>query len=346
MVYINCSKRTQNENKNNDTTPVSFNLNDRSPIALIDNQIVYTYYNEQNSYIFGYYDMSTQHFTDLVCIDNFWISKGIPTIIDNKIYYSLTTTSNERIILEIDSLHDFARVVYTEKGAYALDSMTEIQDSLYSLNMKQTENNTINSKIYKISVQDGTSEIIKESTAQENILAMTGYDDKIYVIVEYVDNTVIEVYDQNGTYIREIIPDNEIQDIISDGIVHFYVFDNYIYLRGYNLDRGVIAQITDDTLSPLITKQKLRYAHGGTINNRKYQVFFMREGNEVYLLDLENQQIHTIILPLNQNESIRGIISDGQKICLSVLDESIEGQYKTKNVKIIYISELYNNIAE
>lgn len=114
-----------------------------------------------------------------------------------------------------------------------------------------------------------------------------------------------------------------------NGIVEFYCFDGYIYIRNFS-DYGVIGKIENNQIKTVLELPNLRMAYNGKNTQDDYYGFFVRGGRELYFLDVYADILYKTSLELSQDESIRNAISDGKNICISILDERDTESFTTK----------------
>lgn len=184
--------------------------------------------------------------------------------------------------------------------------------------------------------------IQKNSDDGERIEAFACNSGNLYLIVSKYNDVSIEVYDEYGNLVKTLHFDDELIDkILSNGIVQFYCFGDYIYLRNYS-DYGAIGKIEGSQVKSLFLSNQLRIAYNNKNSNDPYYAFFMRGSNEVYILDTQNDVLNKTVLELSEDESIRNAISDGNKIAVSVLDESNDINFDTKETLIVNIVDFLN----
>ena len=106
-----------------------------------------------------------------------------------------------------------------------------------------------------------------------------------------------------------------------------------------------------DYLNQLITPEtifdlpNLRIAYNGKNTQDNYYGFFLRSGKDFYLLDVYTDTLYQTNLELSQDESIRNAISDGNDICISIMDERDTETFTTKNTIIVDFDKLKKSIS-
>ena len=76
-----------------------------------------------------------------------------------------------------------------------------------------------------------------------------------------------------------------------------------------------------------------------------YYGFFLRSGKDFYLLDVYTDTLYQTNLELSQDESIRNAISDGNDICISIMDERDTETFTTKNTIMVDFDKLKKSIS-
>jgi hypothetical protein len=139
--------------------------------------------------------------------------------------------------------------------------------------------------------------------------------------------------------------DDELKNlIISNGIVQFYAFGNYFYIRNFS-DYGIIGQIENDRIAPILILPQLRIANNSMNTIDNYYIFFIRGSNQYYMLCNEEGSILKGTIQLRENESIRHAISDGENLCVNVLDGENTETFVTKYTQIYSYRELLKQSA-
>ena len=63
------------------------NINNYSPIALLEDTIVYDYFNDDDEFVIGCYDIESKNLSDVICVDGFYISSGLPAVIEDSVIF-------------------------------------------------------------------------------------------------------------------------------------------------------------------------------------------------------------------------------------------------------------------
>ena len=139
--------------------------------------------------------------------------------------------------------------------------------------------------------------------------------------------------------------DSKLKNFVSNnGIVQFYCFDNYVYIRNFS-DYGAIGKIESNQVKTLLDLPNLRIAYNGKNTQDNYYGFFLRSGKDFYLLDVYTDTLYQTNLELSQDESIRNAISDGNDICISIMNERDTETFTTKNTIIVDFDKLKKSIS-
>lgn len=322
-------------------------INNYTPIALFDDAVVYSYIDESGALIIGNYDFSSKKYSDTASAEEFYISSGKPAVIDDSIILPITLNTNEHKLLRVNSDSTTFEIIFNEFNPYPMDIVSTMNANIYMLSTKKDDLSTA-TYVRKYNENTGNMDICIEKQftdiAGEQITAFACSNENIYVLVNNMEgeNDVhIEIYD-GKTYdlFVKLYFESELRDFVSDnGIVEFYCFDSYIYIRNFS-DYGVIGKIENNQIKTVLELPNLRMAYNGKNTQDDYYGFFVRGGRELYLLDVYADILYKTSLELSQDESIRNVISDGKNICISILDERDTEFFTTKKTIIMDFHEL------
>lgn len=136
--------------------------------------------------------------------------------------------------------------------------------------------------------------------------------------------------------------DSELRnDVSENGIIQFYCFNDYIYVRNFS-DYGAIGKIENDQVKTVLNLYNLRIVYNGRNTQDNYYGFFLRGGKDFYILDVDTDILYQTNLGLSQDESFRNVLSNGNDICICILDETDTEAFTTKNTTIVDFDELIN----
>ena len=322
-------------------------INNYTPIALLDDAVVYNYIDDDGELVIGLYDFSSKKQSDIVSVEGFYISSGKPVVIDNSVILPVTLDANEHKLLMVNADSDTSEMIFSEFNSYPMDAVSIMNTDIYMLSTKKDDVATA-TYIRKYNKNTGDMNICIEKQftdiAGEQITAFACSNENIYVLannMEAKNDAYIEIYD-GKTYdlLGKLYFESELRDFVSNnGIVEFYCFDGYIYIRNFS-DYGVIGKIENNQIKTVLELPNLRMAYNGKNTQDDYYGFFLRSGREFYLLDVYADILYKTSLELSQDESIRNAISDGKNICVSILDERDTESFTTKKTIIVDFNEL------
>lgn len=324
------------------------NINDYSPIALLEDVIVYNYFNDDDALVIGCYDIESKTLSDVICVDGFYISSGLPAVIDNSVIFPVTLYTNEHKLLLINAVSNTSDTIFNEYNSSSIDVLSTMNTDIYMLSTIR-DNSTETSTIRKYNENTNKMDICIEkelaNNTGEQIIAFACNNERIYVIVNQIeaDDTYIEIYDdKNYDLIGKLYFDSELEhDVSENGIVQFYCFDDYIYVRNFS-DYGAIGKIENGQVKTLLNLYNLRIAYNGRNTQDNYYGFFLREGQDFYILDVDTDTLYQTNAGLSQDESFRNVLSNGNDICICILDETDTEAFTTKNTIIADFDELKN----
>lgn len=325
------------------------NINKYSPIALLEDVIVYDYFNDDDALVIGCYDMESKNLSDVICVDGFYISSGLPAVIDNSVILPVTLYSNEHKLLMINADSNTSDTIFDDNNSSSIDMVAAMNTAIYMLGTIR-DHSTETSYIRKYNEKTDKVDICVEkefaNNTGEQIMAFACSNERIYAIVNQMEaekDTYIEIYDdKNYDLTKKLYFDSELKKVVSEnGIVQFYCFGDYIYVRNFS-DYGVIGKIENDQVKTLLNLYKLRIAYNGRNTEDNYYGFFLREGKDFYILDVDTDTLYQTDLGLSQDESFRNVLSNGSDICICVLDETDTEAFTTKDTIIVDFDTLKN----
>lgn len=323
------------------------NINDYTPIVLLDDAIVYNYIDDDGALVIGRYEFSSKVQSDIVSVEGFYISSGKPVVIDDSVILPVTLNTNEHKLLMVNADSNASEMIFNEFNSYPMDAVSSMNTDIYMLSTMK-DDASASSYIRKYNESTGSMDICIEKqfadVTSEQIIAFSCNNEKIYVMVnnmEAENDTYIEVYDdKNYDLLDKLYFDSEFRNYVSNnGIVEFYCFDSYIYIRNFS-DYGAIGKIENYHIKTVFALPDLRMAYNGKNTQDNYYGFFLRNGREFYLLDVYSDTLYKADLELSQDESVRNAISDGNNICISVLDERDTESFTTKRTIMVDFNEL------
>lgn len=325
------------------------NINDYSPIALLEDVIVYDYFKDDDALVIGCYDVESKNLSDVICVDGFYISSGLPAVIDSSVIFPVTLYTNEHKLLMINADSNTSDTIFSEYNPSSIDVVSTMNTAIYILSTIR-DNSTETSYIRRYNENTNKMDVCIEkefaNNTGERIMAFACSNERIYVLVNQIeaeDDTYIEIYDdKNYDLIGKLHFDSELEnDVSENGIVQFYCFDDYIYVRNFS-DYGAIGKIENDQVKTILNLYKLRIAYNGRNTQDNYYGFFLREGKDFYILDVDTDTLYQTNLGLSQDESFRNVLSNGNDICICILDETDTEAFTTKNTIIVNFDELKN----
>ena len=321
-------------------------IDNHTPIALLDDAVVYNYIDDDGALVIGRYVLSSKRQSDIVSVEEFYISSGKPTVIDNSVILPVTLNTNEHKLLMVNADSDTSEMIFSEFNSYPMDAVSVMNTDIYMLSTMKDDVATA-TYIRKYNENTGDMDICIEKQftdiAGEQITAFACSNESIYVLVNNMEgenDAHIEIYD-GKTYdlLGKVYFESELNFVSNNGIAEFYCFDGYIYIRNFS-DYGVIGKIENNQIKTVLELPNLRMAYNGKNTQDDYYGFFVRGGREFYLLDVHADILYKTSLELSQDESIRNAISDGKNVCISILDERDTESYTTKQTIIIDFHEL------
>ena len=123
-------------------------INNYTPIALLEDAIVYNYINDDDALVIGYYDIASKKQSDVICENGFYISSGLPAVIDNSVILPVTLNTNEHKLMKINADSNTSEMIFNEFNSYPIDSVATMNTGIYMLSSKK-DNSTATSYIRK-----------------------------------------------------------------------------------------------------------------------------------------------------------------------------------------------------
>ena len=97
----------------------------------------YNYINDDDALVIGYYDIASKKQSDVICENGFYISSGLPAVIDNSVILPITLNTNEHKLMMINTDSNTSEMIFNEFNSYPIDSLAQvigkasIDDSFY-----------------------------------------------------------------------------------------------------------------------------------------------------------------------------------------------------------------------
>lgn len=314
-------------------------INKYSIVASIDEDIVYNYFDKDGNMIIGKYDCESNTYNDICLIEDFYLSVGIPTVIDKKMYYPVTLTNGMHNLYEIDFESNVYEVVFEINSRNPIDYVSSIGDIVYYMTQNDNDNNYYIDAYYA-NTCEYYHDILRYDLDKENEnVIFDCYLDDIYVLEKGCDKSYfINMYTKDGGYVRTYNIASDLLMIFDQGINQFFVVDNYIYIRNYS-DYGAILRFTESEVQFLWGDTGIRIVNDFTNKDDKL-ILFGRETRQIYVWDNNSENVEEISLDLNNDESIRNIVRNNQSLIISVLDEGNEKYFETKTNLRVWINGL------
>ena len=168
--------------------------------------------------VIGYYDIASKKQSDVICENGFYISSGLPAVIDNSVILPITLNTNEHKLMMINTDSNTSEMIFNEFNSYPIDSVATMNTSIYMLSSKK-DNSTATSYIRKYNENTNEMDICIEKEFTDNtgeqIKAFACNNEKIYVMVNQIEtenDIYIEIYDDKNydgmkkTYVIWILP--------------------------------------------------------------------------------------------------------------------------------------------
>ena len=214
--------------------------------------------------------------------------------------------------MKINADSNTSEMIFNEFNSYPIDSVATMNTGIYMLSSKK-DNSTATSYIRKYNENTNEMDICIEKEFTDNtgeqIKAFACNNEKIYVMVNQIET-----------------------DIHNNYLVYFS-------------DYGAIGKIESNQVKTLLDLPNLRIAYNGKNTQDNYYGFFLRSGKDFYLLDVYTDTLYQTNLELSQDESIRNAISDGNDICISIMNERDTETFTTKNTIIVDFDKLKKSIS-
>ena len=87
-------------------------INNYTPIALLDDAVVYNYIDDDGALVIGCYDFSSKKQSDTVRVEEFYISSGKPVVIDDSIILPITLGTSEHKLLMVNADSDTCEMIF------------------------------------------------------------------------------------------------------------------------------------------------------------------------------------------------------------------------------------------
>lgn len=124
-------------------------INNYTPIALLNDAVVYNYIDGGGALVIGRYDFSSKKQSDTVRVEEFYISSGKPAVIDDSIILPVTLGTNEHKLLMVNADSDTSEMIFSEFNSYPMDAVSIMSTDIYMLSTMKDDVATL-SYILKI----------------------------------------------------------------------------------------------------------------------------------------------------------------------------------------------------
>ncbi|MDR3149981.1 MAG: hypothetical protein LBT88_08250 [Oscillospiraceae bacterium] len=238
-------------------------------------------------------------------INPFIIGMGETAIVDNVLYFCVTSAdemgSENNNLYGIDLATNQLEVYYTDNEVIPIMEIFAYNNKLLFLKTKRNGDDA-HSYFEIFDPKDGSIKKVNEHIVNHPLdtgsVIMTCFinGDTVYAWVdEYEEDgtriSTIRAYDKSFRCIQTISL-GEVSDYIKESRVdQIAVFGDYIYLHnlsGYN----VVGKIENDTIKAVLKKRDLMLRPNEKSGKMQdIQMFYVRQTNSYYILDIENDEI-------------------------------------------------------
>lgn len=140
-------------------------INNYTPIALLDGAVVYNYIDDSGALVIGNYDFSSQKYSDTASVGEFYISSGKPAVIDDSIILPITLNTNEHKLLRVNTDSTTFEIIFNEFNPYPMDIVSTMNTDIYMLSTKKDDLATV-TYIRKFNENTGEMDICIENSLQ------------------------------------------------------------------------------------------------------------------------------------------------------------------------------------
>jgi hypothetical protein len=313
------------------------NLSGHTPVILTDEEVIYSDLSDAG-YLVGKYAIGEQSFRDIGRLENFYMSSGMPVIANNTVYMSVTLSNLSHVLLKLDTSTDsLSSIPVVGADSDPLDSLAVMGDKVFILSHKRAEDGSYISTIRSFNDVEGETvclELEMQDNSGQVISAFSCDEENLYAFVEDASESTVEryvnVYDSDFNVVQSLRIKNDSKIRHDNNIAQMYILGNYIYSRDYS-DFGILNRISDGVLEPVLGTEGLRFSYNARNTDNTAYLLFLRGESKYYILDASTDSWLEGELALNEKESIRNAISDGDDFCFSILDDSIEDRFTTKD---------------
>ena len=161
------------------------------------------------------------------------------------------------------------------------------------------------------------SENMNNKTLEGSIILMACGSDNSDCLVTLNDSgqgldqspiTKLIIYDEDYK-INEVFSIDSVHDyIMSSRVNQLRVENDYVFMSNYS-NRSILGRIENGEIIPILQQQELEIA-----GKSDYLVLFTRGTNLILLLDLDTGVVNQISIPLDDDYSIKCVLSDNNKV--------------------------------
>ena len=147
-------------------------IDNHTPIALLDDAVVYNYIDDDGALVIGRYVLSSKRQSDIVSVEEFYISSGKPTVIDNSVILPVTLNTNEHKLLMVNADSDTSEMIFSEFNSYPMDAVSVMNTDIYMLSTMKDDVATA-TYIRKYNENTGDMDICIEKQFTDNSTIFT-----------------------------------------------------------------------------------------------------------------------------------------------------------------------------
>lgn len=133
MILLLNVKQENSKQENSEQKNGLGDINNYSPIALLKDVIVYNYFNDDDALVIGCYDIESKKLSDVICVDGFYISSGLPAVIDNSVILPVTLYTGEHNLLMINADSNTSEKIFNESNSSQIDVVSTMNSDIYML---------------------------------------------------------------------------------------------------------------------------------------------------------------------------------------------------------------------
>lgn len=335
FAFSGCDTSTDSSDSQSDTDRVlprkiSLKNDDyKFIITQTDEKLYYCKSNDSNLTVCSY-DLYNSSIKQIGEISDYLISKMSIAILENKIYFFITTRDREdkqNGFYYIDTVADELKCVYTEKMYQALNYITEFCGKLFITKGDIVDGESVTFVEMFDTKNNGRNKFIEKKANTEKkeggvILNIASNEDNLFVYYEIYESSNIkqriDVFDKELNFVKTMDVTLD-KSFFTSVMGNFYVNKDYGFMRNFSNESAYfnIKDVADNALfsmdDPIALAQQGSYSEDW--------VLFKRDTKSIYTIDANGELVESSKLKIDDEFVIKNVTQNDENVILWTASE-------------------------